>query len=168
MCSSDLILSPDSETNGRCPEVSSTAFRTQPPVLQPVPLMDRDSAIMARSPGGVCLRSGSCTAARTFAPRFFRTPPRDDALALRYDFTSIRLSRGFSPPELSSMLATQKTERSVAGALVDTAQICVLCSTLERVLHVSRALRPLTRPGPCEPVRPPPERRARSARIYPP
>jgi hypothetical protein len=33
-------LSPDFRTNGRSPEVSSTAFRTQPPSLQPVPLMD--------------------------------------------------------------------------------------------------------------------------------
>src|ERR1019366_695865 len=32
-------LGPDSGTNGRSPEVSSTAFRTQPPNLQPVPLM---------------------------------------------------------------------------------------------------------------------------------
>ena len=32
-------LSLDSETNGRSPEVSSTAFRTQPADLQPVPLM---------------------------------------------------------------------------------------------------------------------------------
>src|ERR1700687_3734126 len=35
-------LSPESRTNGRSPEVSSTAFRTQPPDLQPVPLMDMD------------------------------------------------------------------------------------------------------------------------------
>ena len=39
------ILSLDSETNGRSPEVISTAFRTQPPNLQPVPLMDMDFAI---------------------------------------------------------------------------------------------------------------------------
>src|SRR5262252_9065566 len=41
-------LSPDSGTNGRSPEVSSTAFRTQPPDLQPVPLMDMD--FMGASP----------------------------------------------------------------------------------------------------------------------
>src|SRR5215470_1038754 len=35
-------LSPEPRTNGRSPEVSSTAFRTQPPDLQPVPLMDMD------------------------------------------------------------------------------------------------------------------------------
>ena len=39
-------LSPDSGTNGRSPEVSSTAFRTQPPDLQPVPLMDMGFAII--------------------------------------------------------------------------------------------------------------------------
>jgi hypothetical protein len=37
------------------------------------------------------LRSGSCTLARVFAPRFLQTPPRSDALALCYHFTSIRL-----------------------------------------------------------------------------
>ena len=39
------ILSPDSRTNGRSPEVSSTAFRTQPPDLQPVLLMDMGFAV---------------------------------------------------------------------------------------------------------------------------
>src|SRR5246500_1353567 len=43
-----FTLSPDSGTNGRSPEVSSTAFRTQPPDLQPVPLMDMD--FMGASP----------------------------------------------------------------------------------------------------------------------
>jgi hypothetical protein len=38
-------LSRDSETNGRSPEVSSTAFRTQPADLQPVPLMDMGFAV---------------------------------------------------------------------------------------------------------------------------
>ena len=39
------ILSLDSETNGRSPEVSSSAFDAQPPNLQPVPLMDTDFAV---------------------------------------------------------------------------------------------------------------------------
>ena len=39
-------LSLDSETNGRSPEVSSTAFGAQPPDLQPVPLMDMGFALM--------------------------------------------------------------------------------------------------------------------------
>jgi hypothetical protein len=39
-------LSPDSGTNGRSPEVSSTAFRAQPADLQPVPLMDMGFALI--------------------------------------------------------------------------------------------------------------------------
>ena len=38
-------LSHDSATHSRSPEVSSTAFRTQPPDLQPVPLMDMDFVV---------------------------------------------------------------------------------------------------------------------------
>src|ERR1017187_9695469 len=34
-----------SATHSRSPEVSSTAFRTQPPDLQPVPLMDMDFTV---------------------------------------------------------------------------------------------------------------------------
>ena len=41
-------LSPDSETNGRSPEVSSTAFDTQPPDLQPAPLMDMGFVVICR------------------------------------------------------------------------------------------------------------------------
>src|SRR5436305_2276455 len=88
------ILSPEFRTNGRSPEVSSTAFRTQPPNLQPVPLMDMGFAVMCplarhRMPQIRFLYIGSYVCST-----FFQTPPRDDALALRYDFTSIRLSRG--------------------------------------------------------------------------
>jgi hypothetical protein len=39
-------LSPESGTDGRSPEVSSTAFGAQPPGLQPAPLMDMDFAVM--------------------------------------------------------------------------------------------------------------------------
>ncbi len=80
-----------SATRSRSPEVGSIAFRTQPPDLQPEPLMDMGFAVTCTLVRH--LRSGSCTTARTFAPRFFQTPPLDDALALRYDFTSIRLSK---------------------------------------------------------------------------
>ena len=39
-------LSHDFATHSRSPELSSTAFRTQPPNLQPVPMMDMDFAII--------------------------------------------------------------------------------------------------------------------------
>ena len=38
-------LSLESKTRRRSPEVSSTAFRTQPPNLQPVPLMEMDFVV---------------------------------------------------------------------------------------------------------------------------
>ena len=38
-------FSHDSVTRNRSPEVSWTAFRTQPPNLQPVPLMDMDFVV---------------------------------------------------------------------------------------------------------------------------
>ena len=41
-------LSRDSATRSRSPEVSSTAFRTQPPNLQPVPLMDMGFAVIGQ------------------------------------------------------------------------------------------------------------------------
>ena len=44
-CSS---LSPAFRTDGRSPEVSSTAFSAQPPDLQPAPLMDLDFVVMGR------------------------------------------------------------------------------------------------------------------------
>jgi len=76
-------LSHDSVTDGRSPEVSSTAFRAPPPNLRFAPLMDMGFA----KPGPLAQRSrllfGFCPSARTFAPRFLQTPPRDDALALR-------------------------------------------------------------------------------------
>ena len=66
------------------------------------------SRSFARSPGTVCLRSGSCTSARTFAPPFFQTSRHRYALALRYHFTLHQVVKGTSTPELSNMLGTQK------------------------------------------------------------
>ena len=84
-------LSPESETCSRSPEISSTAFYAQPPDLRFASLIDMGFAIMGPLARRSRLRSGSCTLARVFAPRFLQTPPRGDALALRYHFTSIRL-----------------------------------------------------------------------------
>ena len=57
-------FSHDFATHSRSPEVSSTAFRTQPPDLQPVPLMDMDFAVSCplvrhRMPQIRCLYIGS-------------------------------------------------------------------------------------------------------------
>ena len=58
-------FSHDSATHSRSPEVSSTAFRTQPPNLQPVPLMDMGFAVIGplarhRMPQIRFLYIGSC------------------------------------------------------------------------------------------------------------
>jgi hypothetical protein len=81
-----FILSHDSVTWRRSPEVSSTAFDAQPPDLPPVSLMDMGFAINCPLPATVGLISGSCSSARVFALRFFRAPPcgeGDFTLALR-------------------------------------------------------------------------------------
>ena len=71
-------LSHEFVTYGRSPEVSSTAFRAPPPNLRFAPLMEVGFA----KPGPLAQRSrlisGFCSSARTFAPRFFQTPPHDD------------------------------------------------------------------------------------------
>ncbi len=72
------------------------------------------SQSIARSPAPVGLISGYCSSARAFAPRFFQAPPRgecDFTLALRYDFTSIRLSKGLSPSSCQACSAHNKKAR---------------------------------------------------------
>ena len=86
-----FILSHESVTCSSSPEISSTAFHAQPPNLRFASLIDMGFAIIGPLAQRSRLRSGSCTLARAFAPRFLQTPPHDDALALRYHFTSIRL-----------------------------------------------------------------------------
>jgi hypothetical protein len=102
-------LSLDSETNGRSPEVSSTAFSAQPPNLQSVPLMEMGFAIM-------------CPLARHRLPlirflfigsRFCSTLPSDPpsperpcaSLSLH---SPRRIVKGTFTPKLSSMLGTHK------------------------------------------------------------
>ena len=89
-----FTLSYESVTCHRSSEVSSTAFDAQAPDLPPVSLMDMGFAFTCPLAGTVGLRSGSCTSARAFAPRFFQAPPRDEyyfTLALRYHLNYARI-----------------------------------------------------------------------------
>src|SRR5439155_8262885 len=75
----------------------------------------------ARSPATVGLISGSCSSARVFAPRFFQAPPRGECcftLALRYDFTSIKLSKGLSPSSCRPCSAHRERRAGLAARLV--------------------------------------------------
>src|SRR5580658_986498 len=102
------LLSPDSGTNGRSPEVSSTAFRTQPPDLQPVPLMDMGFAVIGplarhRMPQIRFLYIGSyvCSTLLSDPPSRLR-PCASLSLHLH------QVVKGTSTPELSNMLGTPK------------------------------------------------------------
>ena len=106
----------ESVTRSRSPEVSSTAFRTQPSDLQPVPLMDMGFAV-------------SCPLARHRMPliRFLylgsyvcSTLPSDPA-SRRRPCASLSLHlhqvvKGTFTPKLSNMLGTQKKRPGIAGA----------------------------------------------------
>src|SRR5215831_18313844 len=54
--------------------------------------------LVARLSSEGCLVSDFCSSGRGFAPHFLQTPPRDDALVLRWSFTSIRLDRRLALP----------------------------------------------------------------------
>jgi hypothetical protein len=102
------LLSPDSGTNGRSPHVSSTAFRTQPPDLQPVPLMDMGFAMhcpLARHPMPQIrfLYIGSHVFCSTLLsdPTSRRRPCPSLLLHLH------QVVEGTYTPELSNMLGTQ-------------------------------------------------------------
>ena len=75
-----------------------------------MPLMDGH---WPTCPAPYAFRSGSGPSARTFAPRFFQTLRRWSALALRYEFTSIRLSRGLSPPSRRTCSAHKQNGREM-------------------------------------------------------
>src|SRR3981189_741362 len=100
------ILSPDSGTNGRSPEVSSTAFRTQPPNLQPVPLMDMGFAVIGQlarpcMPQIRFLYIGLCVCSALLSdPASQRRPCASLLLHLH------QVVEGTFTPELSNMLGT--------------------------------------------------------------
>jgi hypothetical protein len=101
-------FSHESVTHSRSPEVSSTAFRTQPPNLQPVPLMDMDFAIIGplvrhRMPQIRFLYIGSCICSTLLSdPASRRRPCASLSLHLHQV-----VKRTFTF-ELSNMLGTPK------------------------------------------------------------
>ena len=109
------ILSPDSGTAGRSPEVSSTAFHAQPPDLQPVPLMDMDFAIKRplvrhRMPAIWFLFIGSRLCSTLLSdPASQRRPCVSLSLLLHQDVKRTSTSK------LLIMLGTPKKPRRLAG-----------------------------------------------------
>jgi hypothetical protein len=101
-------FSHDSATHSRSPEVSSTAFRTQPPDLQPVPLMDMDFVVICqlvrhRMPLIRFLYIGSYVCSTLLSdPASRRRPCASLSLHLH------QVVKGTFTPELSNMLGTPK------------------------------------------------------------
>ena len=104
-------FSHDSVTHSRSPEVSSTAFRTQPPNLQPAPLIDMGFAVIGqlarrRMPQIRFLYIGSYVCS---------TLPPDPALRRRPCASLLlhldQVVEGTLTPELSNMLGTPKKGR---------------------------------------------------------
>src|SRR5580658_3403522 len=123
-------LSSDSRTNGRSPEVNSTAFCTQPPDLQPVSLMDMGFAV-------------ACPLARHRMPQIrFLYIDSYVCSTLLLDPTSRRrpcaslllhlhqVVEGTYTPELSNMLGTQEKGAGLATGplLVDLRNRDYQCS----------------------------------------
>src|SRR6516162_8422733 len=105
-------LSPDSGTNGRSPEVSSTAFRTQPPDLQPVSLLDMGFAVICplarhRMPLIRFLYMGSHVCSTLLSDPTSRRRPCASLLLHLHQVVEETYT-----PELSNMLGTQKEAQS--------------------------------------------------------
>jgi hypothetical protein len=76
-------LSGVAATQDRSPGVIPAAFHAQSPDLRFPFLMNMDFAMQSLLVPRWRLISGFCSSIRAFAPRFFQTSPRDDALAFR-------------------------------------------------------------------------------------
>src|ERR1700686_1661091 len=76
----------ESVTCSSSPAISSIAFHAQPPNLRFASLIDMGFAIIGPLARRSRLRSGSCTLARVFAPRFLQPPLT--ATPLRFAITS--------------------------------------------------------------------------------
>src|SRR6202034_4667811 len=116
------IPSPVFRTNGRSPEVSSTAFSAQPPDLQPMPLMDMGFTVICplarhRMPLIRFLFIGSrlCSTLLSDPP----SPERPCASLSLHLHQVVKRTCTF---ELSNMLGTQtKSPRPAPGAHAQTA-----------------------------------------------
>ena len=78
-----FLSRPTAATQNRSPGVSSAAFHAQSPNIHFPLLMNMDFSVGRPIVQRWCLTSGSCSSTRIFAPRFFQTPSRVSALALR-------------------------------------------------------------------------------------
>jgi len=126
-------LSHDIAASDKSPEVRSTAFRTQPPDLQPVRLMDADFVVICPlAPHGMphigFLFIGSYVCSTLLSdPTSRRRPCASLALHLH------QVGQGTCTPELSNTLSTQK----IAPVLMPGRSVACLCVE-ERLIFIIR------------------------------
>ena len=92
------FLSPISGTPLRPPEVSTNAFATHLPDLQPWTLMDMDFAIISPLVRPERLVSDFCSSGQRFACGFLQIPPHDGHPCRPANSSPCRACRGLSPP----------------------------------------------------------------------
>ena len=114
-------FSHDSATRSRSPEVSSTAFRAQPPDLQPVPLMDTDFAVSGqlvrhRMPQIRFLYIGSYICSTLLSD-----PPSPERPCASLSLRLHQAVKGTLTPKLSNMLGTPQKKAALRGGLL----VCV-------------------------------------------
>jgi len=125
-------FSHDSATHSRSPEVSSTAFRTQSPDLQPVPLIDMDFAIIGslvrhRMPQIRFLYIDSCVCSTLLSdPASRRRPCASLSLHLHQV-----VKRTFTF-ELSNMRGTPNKRSEPFGSLL-LSPVCLIKPTVRSV-----------------------------------
>ena len=110
-------FSHDSATHSRSPEVSSTAFRTQPPNLQPVPLMDMGFAVIGqlarhRMPQIRFLYIGSYICSTLLSD-----PPSPERPCASLSLHLHQVVKGTFTPKLSNMLGTHNPRRVSGGKI---------------------------------------------------
>src|SRR5664279_5690855 len=101
-------LSHDFATHSRSPEVSSTAFRTQPPDLQPVPLMDMDFAITCPLGRHRMLQIRFLYIGSYVCSTLLSDPPSPERPCASLSLRLHQVVKGTFTPELSNMLGTQE------------------------------------------------------------
>ena len=91
----------------RSPQIRAHSFPARTPDLRRSALVTGASRSFARSPAWQRLLSGSCSSARSFAPRFLPTPGRPGAVALHFTRSDLSVT-GLSPLRMCPCWAYKK------------------------------------------------------------
>jgi hypothetical protein len=108
-------FSHDSATRRRSPEVSSTAFGTQPPDLQPAPLMDMGFVVICRLARHRMPRIWFLYIGSRLCSALLSDPPSPGRPCASLSLHLHQVVKGTFTPELSNMLGTQSRGPATAS-----------------------------------------------------